>query len=291
MNNLKKALKGLSENFIFQGFLVIIFFLPLIATLGQYFNSGFINKTNKFLILFWPGVKVNYGITVPVWVTMGLMALSYTIGIIYLCRKKVFGKVAIWGIISMALPHLLGNIVNHFTGWRELQSTDIMHLTGLVDRMIFSLWQNPLWEEVVFRGIPLVILILMKKNLSERAFNLGKWIYIIIPSIIFAAYHVPNHGPSRIVDTVLSGGIFAWLALEYSFFAPLVLHYIVDAMMVVNMGQMKGIPTSEVIWLSQNHSTLNTVFSISILGLIVSIPIITIANIVKNSRKQKDCAI
>ncbi|WP_431602575.1 CPBP family glutamic-type intramembrane protease [Clostridium pasteurianum] len=58
---------------------------------------------------------------------------------------------------------------------------------------------------------------------------------MLVHSIAFAAYHVPNHGPSRILDIVISGCIFAYLALKYSFFAPLVLHYMSDANSILDL--------------------------------------------------------
>lgn len=62
---------------------------------------------------------------------MGIMALSYILGLLYLVRKRTLGKVAIIvfvGIIIIA--NGLGFCINHFTGWREIQKQYSMNLSG-----------------------------------------------------------------------------------------------------------------------------------------------------------------
>lgn len=112
---------------------------------------------------------------------------------------------------------------------------------------IFSLWHNPAWEEIVFRGIPLIILMFLKNKLSAKAYKYDEILYILIPSIIFAIYHIPNHDPSRIVDTFIFGCVCAYLALKYSFFAPLILYYMADAHGILNIVKSKSISKNQVI--------------------------------------------
>ena len=105
---------------------------------------------------------------------------------------------------------------------------------------------------------------------------------------MFAAYHIPNHGPARIVDTFILGCTFAFLALKYSFLAPLVLHYIFDAKSVINIANMKVIPKSQIFWLTQNNALLHRIEGNSIFYLKLSIPIIIIWNIVKIKKAKSN---
>jgi hypothetical protein len=158
-------------------------------------------------------------------------------------------------------------------GWRELQVVREMDLTGKANRAIFSFWHNPVWEEVVFRGIPLTLLVLVRRRIP-RAARVALWAYYLVPSVAFAEYHVPGHGPSRIVDTFILSLVFEWMALRYTFFAPLVLHYIFDAFMVLSIGRMPNIPRNEVVWLADHFTALNSTWSIAMLLWLVAIPVV-----------------
>jgi hypothetical protein len=94
-------------------------------------------------------------------------------------------------------------------------------------------------------------------------------------------YHVPNHGPSRLVDTFITGIVFAYLALKYSFFASLVIHYFLDAQWVLTITSNRSLPKSQIFWLTQNTALLNRIMGNFIFYLKLSIPIIIIWNIVK----------
>ena len=200
-------------------------------------------------------------------VIVALFGLSYIVGIGWLFHRRTLGNVIIAGIGALIVAQLLGNAVNHFTGWRELQDVSSMDLIGKANRAILSLWHNPIWEEVVFRGIPLLCLTFLGKK-WPRSKRVGRWCYFLVPSIVFAAYHVPGHGYSRITDTFVLGLMFAWLALRYSFCFVMVLHYIYDALMVRSLGKLKNIPAGEVRWLADHAGILNTVFSVAVLAVL-----------------------
>ena len=95
---------------------------------------------------------------------------------------------------------------------------------------------------------------------------------MIVPSVIFAWYHVPGHGPSRLVDTLILSLVFAWMARRYTFFAPLVMHYVFDAVMTMSLGKMPNIPASEVTWIAAHSTALNSAWTIALLLWIASVP-------------------
>lgn len=266
------------ENKIIQVLLLLFFSLPLAATIGQYVSSGFIVHSSKVSILYWPGVKNEFAVSMPVWLSFGLMAISYVAGIAFLFKKGSLGKATVIGFGGLFLAQLLGNSVNAIVGVHELQKVDSAFLNGAVNRAIFSLWHDPAWEEVVFRGLPFLILLSFKNRLSEKGSKFAVIAYVIIPSVAMVFYHIPNHGVARIVDTFIYSMISAWLTMRYSFFAPLVLHFIFDAIMVINFGSIKGINKTEVQWLVNNGSILNTSFASITLALLLSIPVIFIWN-------------
>jgi hypothetical protein len=263
----KQSAKAVSEDVSIQLLLSFALSLPLIATVGQYWNSGFLRQTVGFEILFWPGAKWHWAIPMNVTVIVALFGLSYIVGIGWLFHRRTLSNVIIAGIGALIVAELLGNAVNHFTGWRELQDVSSMDLTGKANRAILSLWHNPIWEEVVFRGIPLLCYAFLVKT-WPRAMRAGRWCYFLVPSLVFAAYHVPGHGYSRITDTFVLSLIFAWLALRYGFCSVMVLHYIYDALMVLSFGKLKNIPTDEVRWLADHSGILNTMFSVTVLAVL-----------------------
>jgi hypothetical protein len=169
------------------------------------------------------------------------------------------------GIGALIAAQLLGHAVNHFTGWKELQIVGSMDLAGKANKAILSLWHNPIWEEVVFRGIPLLGYTLLVK-LRPGAMRAGRLCYFLVPSLVFAAYHVPGHGYSRITDTLVLALAFAWIALRYSFWSVVVLHCIFDALLVLSLGKLKNIPTGEIQWLADHFGALNSTFSLAVLA-------------------------
>jgi hypothetical protein len=157
-----------------------------------------------------------------------------------------------------------------------------MDLAGKANRAIFALWHNPAWEELVFRGVPLGLLLMARRN-ARYAGPLASWCYYLLPAIAFAVYHVPGHGPSRLVDTFILSLAFSWLALRFTFFAPLVLHYVFDAMMTLSLGKMPNIPRAEVAWLAAHATALNTAWSVALLCWLLSLAVAAAIHCVRRS--------
>jgi len=252
-----------------------ILLLPLAATLGQYWTSGFFRGTVAVDLLFWPGVEWHWAIHANAAVVVALMGSLYVAGIGWLFHRRTLGKAILAGVAAMIAAALVGNTVNWFTGWRELQILANMDFAGKANRMIFAQWQNPFWEEAVFRGIPLLCLAWLVKR-QPRAARTGKWCYFLVPSLLFAAYHVPGHGYSRVVDTFLLSLVFAWLALRYRFWSVLVLHSVLDAVSVLSVGKMKSVPTAEVQWLADRFGVLNSAFSLVMLAVVILLIVLTV---------------
>jgi hypothetical protein len=263
----KRSVKAASENPGIQVILSLMLLLPLIATIAQYWTTGFFRQTPRILILFWPGAEWKWTAPVNVGAFMSVIGASYIVGIVWLFRRRTLGKVMAAGVGAAIAAQLLGNTVNHFTGWKELQSLSSMDFSGKVNRAILAQWHNPLWEEVVFRGIPLLCLFFLVKK-WPGARRTGTWFYFLVPSLAFAAYHVPGHGYARITDTFVLSLVFAWLALKYGFWAVLVLHYIFDAVSVLSLGHAKGAPADEVRWLADRFTVLNSAFSLGMMAVL-----------------------
>ncbi len=51
-----------------------------------------------------------------------------------------------------------------------------MALAGMANRLIFAHWHNPVWEELVFRGIPLLFLLAVRRTLGRDA-RWSVWVY------------------------------------------------------------------------------------------------------------------
>ena len=107
-----------------------------------------------------------------------------------------------------------------------------------------------------------------------------------LPAVVFAAYHVPGHGPSRLADTFILSLVFSWLALRYSFFAPLVLHYVFDAMSTLSFSKVPGIPAGEVAWLGDHVTLLNSTWSILMMLWMVSIAAVALVHRYRAGHRQ-----
>jgi len=264
----RKAFDRAAEHAGIQVAVAFALLLPLAATIGQYWNSGFFGQTVRVLVLFWPGVEWQWAIPLNAALIVAFFGTTYLAGIALLFRRRTLGKVALAGAGALIVANLLGAAVNRFTGWRELQQLGSMDFTGKANRAILAQWHNPIWEEVVFRGIPLVCMALVIRK-WPRAKAAATWCYFLIPSLVFAAYHVPGHGYSRVADTFSLSLIFAWLALRYGFSSVMVLHYVYDAVSVLSFGKLANIPRTEVQWLADNFTILNSSFSLSMLAAIL----------------------
>lgn len=242
MMYLKKFLCDVTENSFLQFVVAIIFIIPLIGTIGQYISSGFIFNNESVNLLYWSGCNHTLNVFLPVYISFGIMAVSYVYGIVYMCRKKNFLKVVLISFIFLVLINLLGDIINFFIGIRDMQNINNMDFNGLVNKMIFASWYNPLWEEIFFTGIPLLLYTVLTKGKSSKVKVIGVILYFIFPSIICSIYHIPNHGPARIVDTFLTHILLEYIAFKFSFFSNLVMHYIFDAMIVLSFYKYNNIP-------------------------------------------------
>jgi len=267
------SLRSALKHNVVQASLAIALLVPLLATAGQFLSSGFWRQSSGVALLFWPGQDWQWTVSMPVWISMGAMLTSYLAGIAWLLRKRTLSAVVLSGVGALIAANAVAAALNYVAGWRELQVVSSMELAGKANRAIFSFWHNPAWEEVVFRGIPLILLFMAVRGKDGARPRWALWCYYVVPSLVMAAYHVPGHGPSRLVDTFLLSLAFAWMALRYSFFAPLVIHYVFDAVMTMSLGKMPNIPTREVAWLADHAALLNSTWTIALLLWLASIPV------------------
>jgi hypothetical protein len=244
--------------------------VPAVATVGQYAASGYWGQASRVDLLVWPGVATRWALSMPVWLSMGAMLALYAMGVGWLFRRRTLSTVVLTGVLALIVANVAATSLNSLTGWRELQSASTMDLAGKANRAIFAMWHNPVWEELVFRGMPLALLLPVRRTMP-RADPIATWCYYLLPALAFAAYHVPGHGPSRLVDTFILSLVFSWLALRFTFFAPLVLHYVFDAMMTLSLGKMPGIPRPEVSWLAAKATALNSAWSVAVLCWLLAI--------------------
>lgn len=269
------SLQSALEHNLVQGLLACALLVPVVATVGQYSSSGFWTQSIRVELLFWPGQEWKWAVRAPVWASMGAMLVSYLAGIGWLLRKRTLSVVVLAGVGALVIANLAGGVLNGVTGWKELQTVSLMDLAGKANRAIFSLWHNPAWEELVFRGVPLALLLFVRRSVP-RAARGALWCFYLLPSLVFAAYHVPGHGPSRLVDTFILSLAFAWMTLRFTLWAPLVMHYIFDALITLSLGKMPNIPRAEVAWLADHRTALNSAWSITLLMWFVTAAVIAI---------------
>jgi hypothetical protein len=263
-----------------QLLLSVALILPFVATVGQYWTSGFFRQTVGVDILFWPGAGWRWGVPMNVTPVVAVFGAAYIGGIAWLVHRRALGPVILAGIGTMIAASLAGRGVNHFTGWTELQAIGSMDLGGRVNRAIFALWHNPIWEEVAFRGLPLLAYTALVKR-RPRLARPGRWCYFLVPAVAFAAYHVPGHGYSRVTDTFVLSLAFSWLALRYGFCSVVVLHDIFDAMMILSLATMQSIPKGDIHWLSDHDGILNTSFSAAALAACVLVIVLFVRHLWK----------
>jgi hypothetical protein len=268
---LRASLDSACRHRAVQAPLAFALLIPLAATAGQFQASGFWRLSIPVDIFFWPGAASHWAPHLSAAVVMAMIGGLYVAGIVQLYRRRTLGIVVVAGIGAVIAAQLFGASVNRLTGWRELQVLSSMNLAGKVNRYLFAQWHNPLWEEIVFRGIPLLAYV----GLVRKAPRAAAWCYFLAPSLACAAYHVPGHGYSRVADTVLLSLVFAWLALRYSFWAALVLHSVLDAIWVLGLGHARYVPAAEVRWLADTFGLWNTAWSLSILAALAALAILT----------------
>lgn len=252
---------------------VIILILPVIATTGQFISASYFNESTPILLLYWPGKDFTLSVTLVVWLFMGLVFLSYLSGIIFMFYKRTLVKVILLTIFAFICAGLLRSLLTTLFGWQESTLPDV---SGKANSVLLAQWHNPVWEELVFRGIPLLVLLVVEKYITRGRTSAGVLIYLIAPSLISGLYHIPGHGIIRFFDTLFLGIFFGWIGLRYTFFAPVVMHYIADAMIVFNLDKIPSIQPSEITWLIQYGKTIGSFFWLLTMLLIFSIPVMFI---------------
>jgi hypothetical protein len=259
---LKTSATEVSRDLAVQAPLAFALLVPLAATIGQYWTSGYWRDSLAVGVLFWPGAAWKWTVQMNAAVVIGVIGALYVWGIVRLLRERTLAVVMALCIGGTIVAVLAGKAVNHFTGWSETQMLGSIDMTGRVNWYLLAHWHNPVWEEAVFRGLPL----LGYAWLMRRRPIAARWGYLILPAVAFAAYHVPGHGYARVTDTFILGAIFAGIALRYGFWSVLVLHCILDAVSVLSLGHLRGAPPEEVRWLAEHFGALNTTFTLALMG-------------------------
>lgn len=268
---LKASLRYALANPVFLEIAAFLFFAPLVVLVGQFWTSGFLGRSVPVPLLFWPGVHWHWAVVMPGWLAMGIIAVCYLSGIEWLIRKRTLGIVAVCGFGIMALSVVLQKWTVALSGWTEQQSP--WDLAGKVDLSLYSSAQNALWEELVFRGVPLLILLYILKKWPLSA-SWSKLAYLLVPSVLFAAYHVPNHGPVRILNTFVFGVCLAWMALRYGLLASVLVHLFGNVQRVWHLGTLPDIPASEIAWIVRNDAWLQIVQTGLTVALFAAIPVL-----------------
>jgi hypothetical protein len=269
-----------------QAPLAFALLVPLAATVGQFAATGFWRQNLAVGVLFWPGAAWKWAPHLNAGAVMAVMGALYVWGIVRLYRARTLGLVVALCIGAVVVAQTFGAAVNRFTGWKELQVLSAMDISGKVNGLLLAQWHNPLWEEVVFRGIPLIVCGWLAKRLPRAAW----WCYFLAPSAFFAAYHVPGHGYSRIADTFLLALAFAWFALRYGFWAVLVLHSILDAIWVLGLGHARYVPAAEVRWLSDTFGLWNSEWTLSTLAALAAFTVLVLRKAARSRRAAPDFA-
>lgn len=243
--------------------------IPLLATGGQFIASGYWKSSTGFLVWYWPGVAGGWALHGPVFLLFGGMALLYLGGIAWMAFHRTLGRATLWCFAAIIVANLLGAAVNRLMGWRELQTMASLDLAGKVNAALFSQWHNPVWESTLFQAVPFLCLRSFEKLRRRRSIP-ALAAYYLIPAAAMALYHVPNHGPSRLVDTFIICVAFGGMTLRFGVIAPYVLHIVLDGVIVLSIPQMARIPEAEIAWLLRHRHLLNTAWSLSLLLVLMS---------------------
>lgn len=290
MKFLKYLASRICENKPIAIILTFIFYIPFTLTLLQYQSSGFISKSSNVNLLYWPGSEKTFSLNIPVLISFGIMGASYVYGVYILNRKSIFIKVVLISMFSLLLGNVLSGIVSSMFNIHEMQNINNMNLNGVIDRAIFAEWYNPLWEEIFFTGIPLLIYKIVYKKLNCRMKKIFCVLYYIVPSVIVCIYHIPNHGYIRIADTFIIHLFSQYIATKFALIASIVMHYFMDAAIVISLSKYPNINHQEIQFLFDNQTTINTVFSISVLLLFIFVIFFILKysiNYYKNSKIER----
>jgi hypothetical protein len=96
--------------------------------------------------------------------------------------------------------------------------------------LAYALWHNAVLEELLFRGLPLLVGIAV--GLSKRSF--WPYVYIGVTAVAFGLYHLKRNRnrPQRFYDTTIFGLVLAWVVLQYGFLAAVLVHSIHNALSI-----------------------------------------------------------
>ncbi|NRS47725.1 CPBP family intramembrane glutamic endopeptidase [Brevibacillus sp. HB2.2] len=248
--------------------LIIMLFLPLLASWGQFLSSGFFGQTVSVSLLFWPKTDWKVAVPLPGWLIFGVISLIYAGGILWLVRGKKLGQAFLFILVGLLLAKAAGAAFQAISGWSTTQPIGAQSLAGKANLLVFATWHNPLWEELVFRGIPFLLLTLIYRRSTDMPTG-ARWMYLLIPSMIFAYYHVPGHGLGILFESFLIGVLWAWAALRWGLLAPIILHIYADAMIIPSLPKMKNMPLEEIPWLVNQSMLLQSIWALCVLGFLI----------------------
>ncbi|CAI9002699.1 CPBP family intramembrane metalloprotease [Brevibacillus sp. IT-7CA2] len=244
--------------------LMSLLFLPLIASWGQFLSSGFLRETVSVSLLFWPKTDWKIAVPLPGWLIFGVISLIYTGGILWLVQKKNLVQAFLFILVGLIVAKAGGAAFQAISGWSTTQQIGAQSLAGKANLLVFATWHNPLWEELVFRGIPFLLLTLIYRRNTDLPTG-AKWIYLLIPSLIFAYYHVPGHGLGALFESFLIGVLWAWAAFRWGLLSPIILHIYADAMIIPSLPKMKNMPLEEIPWLVNHSMLLQSIWALCVL--------------------------
>lgn len=251
---------------VFQGLSAILFLGPLFITISQYWVSGFFREDISVAFPDWK--PWNWYLSVPVWLIVGIIAIIYLASIFWLMRKRFLGYVALWTLVIIVIDNLSYSLSLYLSGW--LDTMGVNHVRSF-NKFIFAIEYNALWQELFFRGIPLLILMCISKKWSKTT-PWAKWCYIIIPSVLFAGYHIPGHGPGRILDTFIVGVGLAVIAMRYSLGASILILFFNNTISLLDYATR--VPKNQTIWLIQNSIWMHPCETMCRYAFIGAIPIL-----------------
>ncbi|MDH6351021.1 CPBP family intramembrane metalloprotease [Brevibacillus sp. 1238] len=281
---MKNAFRLMSANPLPGSLLLIVLLLPLIVSWGQFIESGFWQETISVTLLFWPKSAWKLAVPLPGWFIFAVFTLVYTLSMIRLAQKRSLVEAFLFILAGFLLAKAGGAAFQAISGWSKLQPIGSQELAGKANLLVFATWHNPLWEELVFRGIPLLLLALLYSRKEWPGY--AKWLYLIVPSLLFACYHVPGHGLGTLFESFLIGVLWAFAALRWGLGAPIVLHIFADAMLVPTLPLMKNMPLHEIPWLVEYGWLFQSLSALCALLLAVSIPMLLFSGWRRAKRTQ-----
>jgi len=94
--------------------------------------------------------------------------------------------------------------------------------------LAFGLWHNALLEELIFRGLPLLVGV--ATGLSAR--SAWPYIYVCFTALLFGLYHLKRNRPVRFYDTAVFGVLLALVVLHYGLLPAVLVHSIHNALSI-----------------------------------------------------------